>query len=83
MRRRRFKDRLSAPIQDFINDNDALRLIFVEKDHVAAVKTRAAALMYTKRHNIRLATTVRENEIWVMKDKDDFLGGDVFADLRD
>lgn len=82
----KFKRRvLGKALSDPIDQLNATRtkdsLIFIERDDEAAAKTRAAAVMYIGRNGYDLHTSVRENEIWVMKNKDE-LGHHFEVDLR-
>lgn len=79
--RRKLGSSISFPIDEFFQNNLADRLIFVETDNAAAQKTRAAALMYIGRHDLDLTTSVKENEVWIMKDKD-IIDETIVVDLR-
>ncbi len=80
--RRKLGRSISFPINDLTNKaNLSDGLIFKEKDHVAALKTRAAAVMYIGRHDLDLTTSVKGDEIWIMKDKDIF-DDMMYVDLR-
>lgn len=69
-KRRKLGHLLSDPIEEFIQIPEYDRLIFQEIDNAAARKTRAAALMYIGRRNLGLTTSVKNNEIWILKEKD-------------
>ena len=79
--RRKLKGSLSDPIQTLVEGNDVDTIVFIEKDNKTALKTRAAALMYIGRHRLNLTTSVRGDQIWIMKDKD-YPGAKQFIDLR-
>lgn len=79
--RRKLGKSLTDPIQAFVEMPNYDRLIFVEMDKAAAQKTRAAALMYIGRNELGLTTSVRENEIWVLKEKD-VMDESMIVDLR-
>lgn len=81
MKRRKLGVVISAPIEELWHSAFIDSVVLVEIDHEAALKTRAAALMYIGRNQLDLKTTVRENEIWIMKDKD-ILGEHDVVDLR-
>ena len=81
MKRRKLGVVISAPIEELWHSAFMDSVVLVEEDHEAALKTRAAALMYIGRNKLDLKTTVRENEIWIMKDKD-ILGEHDVVDLR-
>ena len=81
MKRRKFGGMLSGPIEEFIRNPAFDRLIFIEKDHAAAQKTRAAVGMYIWRNDLDLTTSVRDDEIWVLKDKD-AMDESITVDLR-
>ena len=69
-KRRKLGHLIMDPIDEFVQMPDYDRLIFVEANNAAAQKTRAAALMYIGRNELGLTTTVKENEIWILKEKD-------------
>lgn len=79
--RRKLGHLIMDPIDEFIQIPEYDRLIFVEQDKAAAQKTRAAALMYIGRNEMGLTTSVRENEIWVLKEKD-VMDQSMIVDLR-
>ena len=80
--RRRLGKRISDPIDELEHTARKDSLIFIEEDEEAAARTRAAAVMYIGRSGYcDLCTSVRQNEIWVMKDKDN-LGSHFEVDLR-
>lgn len=81
VKRRKMGTTLSGPINELYDVDDLDTLIFIEEDNEAASKTRAAALMFIGRNNLGLKTKVRENEIWIMKDKD-YIGNCITEDLR-
>ena len=70
MKRRKLGHLIKDPIDHFLEIPELDRLIFVESDKAAAQKTRAAALMYIGRNELGLTTTVRQNEVWILKEKD-------------
>lgn len=79
--RRKLGKVISDPIDRLNGDPGMDQVIFVEENKAAAQKTRAAALMYIGRNDMALTTSVRGNEIWVMKDKD-VIGEGITVDLR-
>ena len=70
MKRRKLGGILSSPIMNLAESDKYGSLIFVEKNHMAALNTRAAALMFIGRHHLDLTTKVVDEKIFVMKDKD-------------
>lgn len=70
MKRRKLGHLIKDPIDHFLEMPEYDRLIFIESNKAAAQKTRAAALMYIGRNELGLTTTVRENEVWILKEKD-------------
>lgn len=70
MKRRKLGRLIKDPIDHFLEMPEYDRLIFIENNKAAAQKTRAAALMYIGRNELGLTTTVRENEVWILKEKD-------------
>lgn len=70
MKRRKLGVVISAPIEELYHSAFQDSVVLIEEDHEAALKTRAAALMYIGRNELDLTTKVRENEVWIMKDKD-------------
>lgn len=81
MKRRKLGHLIMDPIDHFLEMPTYDRLIFVEQDKAAAQKTRAAALMYIGRNEMGLTTSVKENEIWVLKEKD-VMDQSMIVDLR-
>lgn len=81
MKRRKLGRLIKDPIDEFLEMSSYDRLIFVEQDKAAAQKTRAAALMYIGRNEMGLTTSVKENEIWVLKQKD-VMDQSMVVDLR-
>lgn len=79
--RRKLGHLIMDPIDEFMQTPEYDRLIFVEQDKAAAQKTRAAALMYIGRNEMGLTTSVKENEIWVLKEKD-VMDESMIVDLR-
>ena len=79
--RRKLGRLIQNPIDEFIQFPSYDRLIFVEQDKAAAQRTRAAALMYIGRNDMGLTTSVKENEIWVLKNKD-IMDESMIVDLR-
>lgn len=82
MKRRKLGSIISEPIMNLLERKRQDSLIFVEMNHEAALKTRAAALMFIGRNDLGLKTAVKDNEIWIMKDKDN-LGRFETEDLRE
>ena len=80
-KRRKLGRIISDPIEGFVNIPECDRLIFIEKDHAAAQKTRAAVGMYIWRNDLDLTTSVKNDEIWIMKNKD-ILDETIIVDLR-
>ena len=68
--RRKLGTTISSPIEELWHSAFKDSLIFIEQDHEAALKTRAAALMYIGRNKLGLTTKVKDKEVWIMKDKD-------------
>ena len=68
--RRKLGTTISAPIEALWRSRTKDSLIFVEQDHEAALRTRAAALMYIGRNKLGLTTKVKDKEAWIMKDRD-------------
>lgn len=79
--RRKLGKIISEPIERLSGDRSLDQIVFIEVDKAAAQKTRAAALMFIGRNDLNLTTSVKENEIWIMKDKD-FIGEGMTIDLR-
>ena len=80
--RRKLGKSISLPIESFIDKKNMYdRLIFIEKSNTAALKTRAAALMYIGRNDLGLTTKVKGDEVWIMKDRD-ILDETTYVDLR-
>lgn len=79
--RRKLGRCLIDPIQEFIDIPSYDRLIFIEMDKAAAQKTRAAALMFIGRNELDLTTSVRENEVWILKQRD-VMDNSMIVDLR-
>ena len=72
---------IADPVEKLYGSRKSDSLVFIENDHKTAVQTRAAVLMYIHRNHMDLTTSVKENEIWVMKDKD-YPGSPEVVDLR-
>lgn len=72
---------IAEPITNLYGSRKQDSLVFIESDHKTAVQTRAAVLMYIHRNNMDLTTHVKQDEIWVMKDKD-YPGKHETVDLR-
>lgn len=70
IKRRKLGHLIKDPIDEFIQMPEYDRLIFVESNKAAAQKTRAAALMYIGRNELGLTTSVKDNEVWILKEKD-------------
>ena len=68
--RRKLGTTISSPIEELWHSAFKDSVIFVESDHEAALKTRAAALMYIGRNGLDLTTKVKDKEVWIMKDLD-------------
>ena len=81
-RRRKLGPLVHDPIDQLAADQWMDSLIFIEKSHAAALKTRAAALMYIIRRDLGLTTVVRGNEVRIYKEKD-FEGASNTVDLRE
>lgn len=79
--RRKLGKIISEPIDRLNGDPKMDQMIFIETNKAAAQRTRAAALMYIGRNEMDLTTSVKENEIWVMKNKD-VIGEGFTVDLR-
>lgn len=79
--RRKLGSIISEPIESLIENGEIDRLVLIETDKAAALKTRAAALMYIGRHDLGLTTAVVNNEIWIMKHKD-VMDVSTYVDLR-
>ena len=80
-KRRKMGTTISGPILELYDVSDLKSVIFIEQDHEAALKTRAAALMFIGRNELKLTTKVDGDEIWIMKDRD-YLGNTMKIDLR-
>jgi len=72
---------IADPIEKLYGSKKHDSLVFIESDHKTAVQTRAAVLMYVHRNHMDLTTSVKDDEIWVMKDKD-YPGSHETIDLR-
>ncbi len=81
-KRRNIGPLIHDPIDHLFSNQWLDSLIFIEKDHLTALKTRAAALMYIIRNQMGMTTTVRGNEVRIYKEKD-FEGACDTVDLRD
>ena len=68
--RRKLGTTISSPIEELWHSALKDSGILIEQDHEAALKTRAAALMYIGRNKLGLTTKVKDKEVWIMKDKD-------------
>lgn len=68
--RRKLGTTISSPIEELWHSAFKDSVIFIEQDHEAALRTRAAALMYIGRNKLGLTTKVKDKEVWIMKDKD-------------
>jgi hypothetical protein len=68
--RRKLGTIISAPIETLWHSAFKDSLVFIEQDHEAALRTRAAALMYIGRNKLGLTTKVKDKEVWIMKDRD-------------
>lgn len=71
---------LSEPI-DFLANSGYDSACLIERDNKSAIKTRAAALMYMKRHNIDYTTSVKDNRVYIYQVKD-VQRAMLFRDLR-
>lgn len=78
---RRLGSLIAEPISNLYGSRKLDSLIFIEEDHKTAVQTRAAVLMFVKRNRMDLTTSVKGDEVWVMKDKD-YPGPHETIDLR-
>ena len=79
--RRKLGTIISAPIEELWHSAFKDSLVFIEQDHEAALRTRAAALMYIGRNKLGLTTKVKDKEVWIMKDRD-ILGDCIYVTLR-
>lgn len=79
--RRKLAPIIYEPIDNLYGDRRLGSLVLIENDHEAAVQTRAAALMHIHRCDMSLTTSVKDNEVWIMKDKD-YPGKPEVIDLR-
>lgn len=70
MSRRKYGKVMSDPIDSLVQNKWTDSITFVDHSNEAAAKTRVAACMYIKRHGYDLTTSVRENEITILKNKD-------------
>lgn len=68
--RRRLGKRIQEPIEILAESRHVDSITFVETDNEAAKLTRAAALMFIHRRGYDLCTSVKENEIYILKNKD-------------
>lgn len=68
--RRKLGTTISSPIEELWHSAFKDSVILIEQDHEAALRTRAAALMYIGRNKLGLTTKVKDKEVWIMKDKD-------------
>ena len=82
MARKNFGKNLSRPINELALCKGRDSVKFIEQDKERAQKTRVAACMYIGRHHYNLTTTVEENTIWILRDKD-YRGKYDEYDLRD
>lgn len=80
-KRRKLAPIIYEPIDNLYGDRRLDSLVLIELDHEAAVQTRAAALMHIHRCDMDLTTSVKDNEVWIMKDKD-YPGKPEVIDLR-
>ena len=80
-KRRKLAPIIYEPIDNLYGDRRLDSLVLIELDHEAAVQTRAAALMHIHRCDMDLTTSVKDNEVWIMKDKD-YPGKPEIIDLR-
>ena len=80
-KRRKLAPIIYEPIDNLYGDRRLGSLVLIENDREAAVQTRAAALMHIHRSDLNLTTSVKENEVWIMKDKD-YPGKAEVIDLR-
>ena len=80
-KRRKLAPIIYEPIDNLYGDRRFSSLVLIEYDHEAAVQTRAAALMHIHRCDMNLTTSVKDNEVWIMKDKD-YPGKPEVIDLR-
>lgn len=81
-KRRHLGGLLKDPIQQLSEDPWLDSVIFIEKDNRAAVRTRAAALMYIHRNELPLTTMVKGEFIYIYKEKEEE-GESITVDLRD
>lgn len=80
-KRRKLAPIIYEPIDNLYGDRRLDSLVLIELDHEAGVQTRAAALMHIHRCDMDLTTSVKDNEVWIMKDKD-YPGKPEVIDLR-
>lgn len=80
-KRRKLAPIIYEPIDNLYGDRRLDSLVLIELDHEAAVQTRAAALMHIHRCDMDLTTSVKDNEVWIMKDKD-YPGKPEVIDIR-
>lgn len=80
-KRRKLAPIIYEPIDNLYGDRRLGSIVLIENDHEAAVQTRAAALMHIHRCDMDLTTSVKDNEVWIMKDKD-YPGKPETIDLR-
>ena len=80
-KRRKLAPIIYEPIDNLYGDRRLDSLVLIEMDHEAAVQTRAAVLMHIHRCDMDLTTSVKDNEVWIMKDKD-YPGKPEVIDLR-
>ena len=67
--RRKLGTTISAPIEELWHSAFKDSVIFVESDHEAALRTRAAALMYIGRNGLDLTTKVKDKKVSINKDR--------------
>lgn len=80
-KRRKLAPIIYEPIDTLCGDRRLGSVVLIENDRKAALQTRAAALMHIHRCDMDLTTSVKDNEIWIMKDKD-YPGKSEVIDLR-
>ena len=80
-RRRKLGQLIQDPIERLYADKWMDSLTIIETNHIAAMRTRAAAGMYIFRKDMNITTKVNGNEIHIYKEKD-FEGSNFTVDLR-
>ena len=68
--RRKLGGLITKPITFMLKNPELDHTVLIESDNAAARKTRAAALMYISRNNLKLTTSVKGNRVLIMHNKD-------------